>query len=371
MPGSPVTVKADVPGFTADGGEPTTLTLDAPHHAQRPALLLWNANVYLAFASHEDTPPFHGWILSYHYDAAAKTLMQAAVFCVTPDGKEGGIWQSGQGLVTDGTSLYAMTSNGTVSIQSGGESYGEAFLKLSSDLKVQDWFIPVNYGSLNKGDIDVGAGGPVLIPGTSPQLVTGGGKQGILYVVDTTNMGHMGTVDDLNTQEFHAVPLRQSIFGAPAVWTGGGTPRFYVWGTGDVLREYVFGGGLFETTPAAMSDASIATPSVELQDPVGVLSVSSNGSRPGTGIVWATKPLTNPDHATVPGTFYAFDALTLTELWDTTQNASRDGFGNYAKFVPPTIANGKVYLATHSQQIAVYGLLGDADGDPDDTDGGK
>jgi hypothetical protein len=37
-------------------------------------------------------------------------------------------------------------------------------------------------------------------------------------------------------------------------------------------------------------------------------------------------------------------------------NASRDSPGNLAKFVPPLVANGRVYLATASRKIAVYGL---------------
>lgn len=55
---------------------------------------------------------------------------------------------------------------------------------------------------------------------------------------------------------------------------------------------------------------------------------------------------------------YAYDATNLgTLLWSTSQNSSRDGFGNYAKFCAPTIANGKVYVGTDSEQVAVYGLL--------------
>ena len=38
-------------------------------------------------------------------------------------------------------------------------------------------------------------------------------------------------------------------------------------------------------------------------------------------------------------------------------NSSRDNFGNFAKFVPPLVVNGKVYIATSSNQLAVYGLL--------------
>jgi len=87
------------------------------------------------------------------------------------------------------------------------------------------------------------------------------------------------------------------------------------------------------------------------------LSVSSNQSVAGSGIVWATIPLADPDHATVHGKLYAFDATNVSkELWDSGQNAARDDFGNFAKFVPPTVANGKVYVATDSHQVCAYGL---------------
>jgi hypothetical protein len=43
-------------------------------------------------------------------------------------------------------------------------------------------------------------------------------------------------------------------------------------------------------------------------------------------------------------------------LWNSLQNPTRDDLGSFAKFCPPTIANGKVYQATFSGQLAVYGL---------------
>jgi outer membrane protein assembly factor BamB len=355
LPGSPVEITASAPGTGYDAGP--TLTLDAPHHAQRPALLLLDGTIYVAFASHEDWQPYHGWILSYRYDTQAGTLAQTGVFITTPDGTEGGIWQSGQGLVSDGISVYAVTSNGSVTIPFLGKSYGEAFLRLSADLSaVNDWFIPYNYESLTRADEDLGAGGPLLIPGTSPALMVGGGKQGVLYLVDTTHMGNLGTVDDMSTQAFQATP---SFYGAPVVWTGTGEPRLYVWGVGDSLREYVMDKGLFNTTAVATS-GSVQTVLVPGQDPVGALSVSSNGNVTGTGIVWAAKPVGSPDHTTVPGILYAFDATTLAPLWNSTQNAARDSYGSFAKFVAPTVANGKVFVATDSGEIAVYGLLSDA-----------
>jgi hypothetical protein len=96
------------------------------------------------------------------------------------------------------------------------------------------------------------------------------------------------------------------------------------------------------------------------------VSVSSNGSEVGTGIVWATRPFVDPTtpvvdeslYHTVAGYLEAFDATQLTHpLWTSNDNAARDSLGNWAKFTPPTIANGKVYMPTQSNQLVVYGLL--------------
>ena len=89
------------------------------------------------------------------------------------------------------------------------------------------------------------------------------------------------------------------------------------------------------------------------------LSLSVKGTQLGTGIVWAAQSYSgDSNQQTVPGILRAFDASNLkNELWDSKQNASRDDVGNYAKFSPPTIANGKVYVATFSNKLLVYGLL--------------
>ena len=57
----------------------------------------------------------------------------------------------------------------------------------------------------------------------------------------------------------------------------------------------------------------------------------------------------------VRGTLRAFDADTLQLLWSTDANEPADNF-DFAKYVPPTVANGKVYLATFSDRLNVYGL---------------
>ena len=59
------------------------------------------------------------------------------------------------------------------------------------------------------------------------------------------------------------------------------------------------------------------------------------------------------------GTVRAYDATNVAnaELWDSAQNASRDGLGNTGHFQFPTVVNGKVYVPTGGSTIAVYGLL--------------
>ncbi len=75
---------------------------------------------------------------------------------------------------------------------------------------------------------------------------------------------------------------------------------------------------------------------------------ASCGLRPG---------LQMETHGTVAGMLRAFDANNLTtELWDSQMNDARDDVGLWAKFSPATVANGKVYLASFSNLLNVYGL---------------
>jgi len=132
-------------------------------------------------------------------------------------------------------------------------------------------------------------------------------------------------------------------------------PLVYLWGPGDHLKAFEFLNGSFQTTPISQSTVTNQAGNSN----AAPLSLSANGSTSGTGILWAA--LSNSgdsNQQTVAGILRAFDATNLsTELWNSQQNAARDSVGNYAKFAPPTIANGKVYLATFSNQLLVYGLL--------------
>ena len=75
-------------------------------------------------------------------------------------------------------------------------------------------------------------------------------------------------------------------------------------------------------------------------------------------MIWASLSTSQDGlHGRVAGVLRAFNADTLQEIWTSEQNASRDRVGTLSKFVPPVVADGRVYLADYDDQISVYGLL--------------
>jgi outer membrane protein assembly factor BamB len=88
--------------------------------------------------------------------------------------------------------------------------------------------------------------------------------------------------------------------------------------------------------------------------PGGFLSISANGAK--DGILWRAIPYQDDAWVEiVRGSMRAFRADTLELLWSTDGNDPTDNF-DFGKNVPPTVANGKVYPATFSDRLNVYGL---------------
>jgi hypothetical protein len=191
----PVTIAATYPG-TGDGG--TTTTFVARQENQRPGLALVNGVVYIAWASHEDTPPWYGWVIGYN----ANNLSQASVFNDAPNAGKGGIWMSGGAPAADSSgNLYLITGNALFDASSStapNNDYGDSFLKLTGSLSVSQYFTPSDQSTDNSQDNDFGSGGAVVlidlaVNGSNPtHLVLGGGKDGSLYILNRDNMGGSG-----------------------------------------------------------------------------------------------------------------------------------------------------------------------------------
>ena len=351
----PTKISPTVNGI-GDGSFQGVITFDAQRQNQRQALSLVNGIVYVTFSSHCDWRPYHGWILGY--DAA--TLQQEIVYNATPDGEAAGLWESGMGMAADAAgNLYVATGNGSVGDPGAPTDItnrGESALKLTradSTLQVASYFTPWNFLYLNDYDLDYGGMGALLI-GNSGYFLTGG-KDGNLYLLNKDQMGGYQPTSN-SVQQVMTIGGGATMHCQPAYFGGSSTQFVYVWPENSPLRAIPFDAASNMLNPLRQVLFSGSGPTGESG---AVLSVSSNGSTDGTGIVWASYAATgNAEHAVSPGILRAFDANDVShELWNNQQNPQRDAGGYYAKFASPTIANGQVYLPTFSNQVVVYGLL--------------
>ncbi len=364
--GSPVAITASMPG-TGDGNVSNVVSFDPMRNNQRQGLALVNGVVYISYSSHCDWNPYHGWILGYN----AKTLQQKIVYNDTPDGEGGGIWESGMGIAADAQgNLYITTGNGTAGqgnfYSPSGNGSGdngpnpdptnlknrsESALRLTpsgSTLQVTSYFTPTNYYNLNIDDLDYGVMGTLLIPNSAYYFT--GCKDGNIYLLNKDNMGSYSAGSNLVQQ---TIPLNVNFHCQPAYYKGSSNEFVYVWSENDQLRALSFnrGSNTFDNNQVTSTEIGPAGQSG------AVLSVSSNGTIAGSGILWASYAASgDAESNTTPGVLRAFDANDVTkELWNSKAN-SADYPGNFAKFSSPTIANGHVYLATFSNEVAVYGL---------------
>jgi hypothetical protein len=354
--GGPLTIQATING-KGDGSVAGKLSFNPRSARQRSALLLQNGHVVIAWASYCDSRPYHGWVMSYN----ATTLAQEAVYSVTPDGKDGGIWMSGSGLAADSSSnLYFATGNGTFN---GNNALGDSIVKLgppaNQTLPLLDFFAPFDQSSLNLTDTDLGSGGVLLLPtlpagSPHPRLLVQAAKSGTIYLVDRDNMGKFcSTCVSQNTQIAQELPgALLGSWATPAYWNrklyfGSGTEEV---GGSDYLKAFSWnanGDGLISTFPTSQTAKAFgySTPTP---------SVSANGNN--NGIVWALDNVTYKKPCCQ--VLYAYDANNLGRLLYASYQApnQRDVPGQAIKFSVPTIANGKVYIAGGGH-FSVYGLL--------------
>jgi len=352
----PIVIAGTVSG-TGDGMSGGQIAFDNLHQLNRPGLLLMNGTIYIAYASHCDFSPYHGWLFAY--DAA--TFAQKSLYMTTPNGGMGGFWMSGAGIAADASgNIFIASGNGTFDTTNvPATETGDTILKLGTAnqiLTLLDYFTPENQATLDMGDVDVGSGGVLLLPdqpGSFPHILVEAGKEGRIYVVNrdqmTTNNSHFcsGCANDSEIIEESGSSAVGSnpnaMFNIGAYWNN----TLYFWGASDVLKSIPIANGLPDFTHLTGSTPSIGFPGAGI-------SISSNGTTAGTGILWA---LNSTQHDSGPAILYAYDATNISSmLYSSTQNATRDTPGTAVKFTVPTISNGKVYVGT-STSVDVYGLL--------------
>lgn len=308
---------------------------------QRPGLVVANGNVYIAFGS-TDVDPYHGWAFAY----ATSNFARVGIWCSTPNGAGGSLWQSGAAPSVDGSgNLYFATGNGD---WDGSSNFGESIVKLSPTLSLLDFFTPSNWASLNTNDEDVSANHFTLIAGTTKGFYAA--KDYNAYLIDTSSMGHLqgsGTAPQ-TWQICSGCTKGKSTGGYGQIYMNGvwylATSGFDADSFGGTaagsLYAFTFGGSTFTSTPVATNINTWAFPGP------AQIAGSSNGA--SNQIVWAVTGASQAFTAPAAGTLRAFNT-SLTEIWN-----SGSTLGLMSKYTAPTVANGSVYVATQSGFIYAY-----------------
>jgi len=371
-PGSPVTVGASQSS--------PAVSFQSAYQRQRPALLEANGNIYAGFGSYCDlvASKTRGWVLGWTTGSLAALSnfeltnqigslsgSSASVDCTWTGNHPcflSSVWMSGYGLAGDSEgNVYFNTGNTAEGTYNDPQNIGESVVQLPGSLSgTLHLFTPHNHDTLDNQDNDLGSGGAMVLPdqpGNFPHLLISDGKDGNLWVINRDNMGGLATPD---------VPQSVSIGGC---WCGPSyldTP-----GGGEVVSS----GGTYDNNtqlsynkvqlwtitttgspaaPAVSLVASSATFEPTGHDPGFFTSVSSDGTDPKTQIIWAVNRASGDDNHV---TMYAFNATpsgaTLPLLWQGVAGywPSVDANNN----IVPTVANGRVYVATY-QQLQIFGL---------------
>lgn len=347
----------------------TQWTFEPRYQLQRPGLLEANGSIYVTFGSTGDTVPSQSRGTILRYDATTLLPMTGDVTdrLNTPSSPYylSSIWQSGFAPATDSTGdIYFSTGNSNPSVPSYSQAFNrpDSMVRVSPDLlTLKDSFTTYDYFTLDGYDADMGSGGMLVLPdqsGSIPHLAVAGGKDGRAFLLNRDNLGGYTQGGPNNVVQ----TVNQG-----GCWCG---PAYYVGSDG--VTRIITGGGNGVTswklqtspTPQLIQESSTGTDPVDgLPDDGGVVPVvSSNGMAAGSAVVWfVQKPSQSFDqNPGTPLTLRAFDATNLShQLFSTLGGTWTHAVNSNANIVP-TVAKGRVYVASN-MQLRIYELLGQHD----------
>jgi hypothetical protein len=352
------------------------ITFKAGFELERPGALLLDGRVFAAFGSHCDHKPYAGYVVAVNVKSRAVKLWtdEAGVAY-----NQGGIWQSGGGLMADPAGqIFAGTSNGIVPAPGPGDAppgqLGESVVRLAVNpdgtLSAKDFFSQVSAPQQAATNLDFGAGGPVGLPfGTAkyPDVMVQAGKDGHIFLLNRDDLGGReqgpgGTDDSLFTTQAYG-----GLFGHPAVFFG--TPAtitasttndflFYV-GDGDFLRTFRF--GVSGSDAPTLSD--VANGGMSNGFGSGSPVVTSDGTGPASAVVWlVVHAIGSPESViqayslgslassgSTPSPCTSAAPCKLTPIWSA-------NIGTAVKFCTPATSKGWVYVGTGDDRVLGFSL---------------
>jgi hypothetical protein len=306
-------------------------------------------------------------------------------------GHGGGVWGRGGPVIGRNRLLCVSTGDGNFDPAVG--DYGSTFLAASlGDLNPLDYYSPRNWEDINKYDLDMPSGGYVWFSFKDYNLVAGGGKESVLYLLDGNSLGGRDHHTPLYITSRLANDQKEleqkGMWGAPSVWTDTrGLPWLYVtiWGptskdapkfpktNGQVPHGCImaFRAVLDGNTRNPILEPAWISPDFNLPDPPvianGVLFALSTGENPQQQHVqgllhyksvedWKRNLLTTEERGsgTRPADLFALDAQTGKLLYQ-----SGDSMKSWVHFSGLAVADGHLFAVDYSSRVYCFGLKGE------------
>lgn len=292
-----------------------------------------------------------------------------------------GIWGRGGPVVGLDGHIYAATGDGPFDPAAG--DFGSSFIKASLNrLKILDYFAPNNFRYVTSYDLDIAASSPVWFAYKNFDLLAGGGKEGVLYLLDAASLGekdHHTPFFTLKLANDEGAFEGKGIWGAPAVWrdkTGDAWLYVPIYGlvSKDAPQFPITNGATphgsvmaFKVAIDRTSGKAVLTPAwisddFDLPDPPavadGVVFVLSTGENPlqttGAQVIYSGQKLLTTEQReanTYKAVLYALDAKTGKVLYK-----SGDAMATWVHFSGLAIAGGQVYAVDHDSNLYCFGL---------------
>jgi outer membrane protein assembly factor BamB len=298
-----------------------------------------------------------------------------------------GLWLRGGTVIDPDGTVFVSTGDGAFDPKQG--DYSNTFLAAPPDLKrVRDYFSPSNWSDISKRDLDLPSGGLAEFTYRGRRLLTGGGKESVVYLLNPTSLGgtNHGT-------PFYASPIlaneggaleEKGIWGSPAVWTVSNEEAWVyvpVWGSlaptaphfpitngevphGSLLAFRLTQGksGAPELKPAWVSgDMSLPDAPIVTNGLVFVLATGENPRQDHMlGVThfksmeeWKHNLLTTEERSagTHPAVLMALDAKTGKLLYQ-----SGDAMKTWVHFTGLAVSGGRVFAVDHESRLYCFGL---------------
>jgi hypothetical protein len=221
--------------------------------------------------------------------------------------------------------------------------------------------------------------------GNPPNLLTQVGKEGNLYLAQTSPLGSLGgytgngasdaVLQSISQALCYDVTEECGVWGAPAWWTtasgGGGSTGYAYFGGKDLpIMQFKFYPNGNACTGTGDKAGFCVQPTAQTTNVFGwpgpTPTVSAPSATSNQAIVWAI----DARKATIGGNeaLWAFDATTLTCLYTTDQSIPKTACtrkapttdkptGMAIKYTVPTVANGKVYVGSTGGTGTTQGYL--------------